>query len=147
MRLILISILLLPQLALATLGGRPESVTNDERNLKATAHTVKTVGSYTVHELPGSINTVKEYVSSDGVVFAVTWRGMKAPDLSQLLGTYYSEYRAQKDSMPHQPGRQPVTIKTSNIVMIPGGHGRDLYGLAYVPALIPSGVNTSEVQP
>ena len=44
--------------------------------------------------------TVNEYLSANGTVFAVSWRGPRPPDLSQLLGPYFAEYQTAAAS-PH----------------------------------------------
>lgn len=57
----------------AALGGTPSSVQSDQSWMKAT-RTESTRQNYTVHVmvLPRG-NVVREYVSSSGQVFAVTW--------------------------------------------------------------------------
>ena len=54
---------------------------------------------YTVHEISRDDGTViREYVTPAGKVFGVSWTGPTIPDLSQLLGTYNTEF--QKLSAP-----------------------------------------------
>ena len=42
---------------------------------------------------PPSGTTVREYVSSNGTVFAVAWQGPWLPDLRQMLGPYFDDYQ------------------------------------------------------
>src|ERR1700758_611729 len=73
--------------ALAGLGGDVGSVESDRLSMKGAVRVTPTV-DYSVHEIqtPSGI-VIREYVSTAGKVFAVSWRGPGLPDLSQLLGS------------------------------------------------------------
>ena len=73
--------------------------------------------------------TVKEYLSPNGTVFAVSWRGPRPPDLSQLLGSYFAEYQTAA-AAPHAQ-RGHLLVQTENLVVETSGHMRDLRGRAY----------------
>lgn len=134
---------LFPTVVVASLGGKSSSVENDRASLKATARASSAESSdlYSVQEMDDSGVTVREYLTKDDVVFAVTWRGIRKPDLSILLGSYYVEYQNADQARAKSVGRQPVNLKTTNIVVRRFGHMRDLRGRAYVPDLVPQGVN------
>lgn len=90
---------------------------------------------------------VKEYISNDGVVFAVSWRGVAEPNLADLLGDYFPEYdQAAEHQLPVQRRGRTAQITASQIVVNKFGHMRDIRGLAYVPSLVPEGVNVGELQ-
>ena len=104
--------------------------------------------SYTVRSttLPNG-TVVNEYVSSDGVVFGITWRGEQIPDLPGLLGTYFPQYlqglKAQREA---RGGRGPVNVQDSGLVVISEGHMRSFAGKAYLPDKLPAGVSGSDIQ-
>lgn len=88
--------------------------------------------------------TVNEYLSSSGTVFAISWRGPRPPDLSELLGSYFTEYQTAAAS-PHIQ-RHHLFVTTKDLVVEAGGHMRDLRGRAYVPALLPPGMSADQIQ-
>lgn len=138
---------LLPLPALAALGGDVTSVHEDQAQMKGTLKTTQ-AAAYTVHEIKASAGTVvKEYVSPAGKVFAITWRGQFIPNMQQLLGTYYQQFAdaatAQREA---HAGHRPVSIQQPGLVVQNGGHMRSYFGRAYVPAMLPQGVTTDEIQ-
>jgi len=145
LKILAVAILCFPVSAFATLGEAESSVDMDQKNLHA-MHTKTQNSQYTIHEVKASTTLVHEYVSSAGTVFAVTWQGARRPDLQSLFGTYYLEYSQAlaKQAKPH--GRHATLVKAANLVVASGGHMRDLRGRAYIPTLVPAGVNV-EVLP
>jgi hypothetical protein len=132
--------------AQAILGESVDSVTTEQKNLSA-ARGVTTVvhNDYTIQEVASDANTVREYVSSAGLVFAIAWDGRIHPDLTPLLGSYIGEYQEALRQTPRQPGRRHLQVKTDRVVVEKWGHMRKLQGRAYVPALIPPGVSLDEI--
>jgi Protein of unknown function (DUF2844) len=92
--------------------------------------------------------TIKEFVSLNGTVFAITWRGTGAPDLSLLLGSYFDEYRdgltALKRRTPRT--RRPMMLKTAHLVVERVGHSRGMWGRAFIPALLPATISLGDIQ-
>jgi hypothetical protein len=135
-----------PAYAYAALGGDHSSVLADQAYFRGRLQTTQS-NSYTVHEmqLPTGA-TVREYESSAGKIFAVTWRGGWLPDMRQLLGSYFARYadaiRAQ--SSVHA-GRRPLQIADSDLVVQSSGHMRSFAGRAYLPALLPPGVTAESL--
>jgi hypothetical protein len=139
--------LALPIPALAALGGDVTSVQQDQAQLKTTLKTTETE-TYTTHELmaPGK-TVIKEYVSPEGKVFAITWSGPFIPNMQQLLGTYFDRFaQVAKAQREGHPGHRPVSIQQSDFVFQNGGHMRAYVGRAYVPAMVPQGVNIDALQ-
>jgi len=132
--------------SLAALGEKTSSVQNDISKLNASQKATKSEVLYTVHEMVADGNTIKEYSTSDGVVFAVSWRGISKPDLSVLFGSYYSEYMETLDEAPKQPGKRNVSMKTPRMVVRRGGHMRDQRGFAHVPSLVPAGLKLEDLE-
>ncbi|MBF0539787.1 MAG: DUF2844 domain-containing protein, partial [Nitrospirae bacterium] len=89
---------------------------------------------------------VREYISPAGIVFGIAWNGLSHPDLKQLLGCYSGEYEKTLQQTPRKHGIRRIQIKTDRTVVEKWGHMRNLKGRAYVPDLIPSGVNIDEIK-
>ncbi len=84
--------------------------------------------------------TVREYVGSDGTVFAVRWSGPFLPDLQALLGPSFETLR-------RAPTRGPgaLVIREPGLVLLSaGGMGR-FEGRAWLPARVPAGVDPEQL--
>jgi hypothetical protein len=141
------ALLVLPRPALGSLGGDVSSVKADLTRMNGTEHVV-TAGAHAVHEiqLPGG-TLVREYLSADGTVFGVTWRGPFRPNLQQLLGAYFDEFQqGAQDAKSRRAGRGPLFISGPNIVAHMAGRSRAFIGRAYIPKLMPSGSSVADIQ-
>jgi hypothetical protein len=144
---LIVSLSLISNLALAGLGQRESSVDSDMKAYSATVHkkTVKTL--YTVHEMTSNAVSIREYVSNDGVVFAVTWAGPVHPSLSTILADYFPEFSKAQKAAPKVRGmRSHGLVKSENVVVERFGHMGAMQGKAYAPSLVPHGVSLSEIQ-
>ncbi|HEX8960501.1 MAG TPA: DUF2844 domain-containing protein [Geobacteraceae bacterium] len=130
----------------ATLGEPAASVEADRKALSAVRRATTTVDGYTVQEVKSDANTVREYVSSSGVVFAIAWNGLSHPDLTPLLGSYAGEYRKALRQVKPRTGRRFSQVKGSGVVVETWGHMRNFRGRAYAPALLPAGVTVDEIK-
>jgi hypothetical protein len=129
-----------------SLGGDLTSVEADRAHMNATIKATKTA-NYDIHEIEAPEGTVvDEYVSPTGTVFAVAWHGPFVPDMQQLLGSYFGQYSTALQSQEKHYGHHPLNIKQSGLVIQTGGHMRAYFGRAYVPALLPQGVNPDQIQ-
>jgi hypothetical protein len=129
----------------AGLGGRADSVEHDRKALSATRQGAANKGGYSVEEMVVGTTSIREYIRSDGTVFAVAWNGYAPPDLTQLLGEYSEEYTAALKKSSRARGRRQQQIVGNNVVVERWGRMRDLHGRAYIPALIPRGVAINEI--
>lgn len=102
--------------------------------------------SYSVQQIQVGGSTVSEYVDDNGVVFALTWRGLSFPDLSQLLGSYYGNYQQEKARVGRAHGVRVENIETAQLVVRRSGHMRDLHGQAYDARLFPQGFQVGDLQ-
>lgn len=134
------------QRARATLGESVDSVASDRKALSAVQHATMTRNGFAVQEFKSDANIVREYISPSGVVFAVAWNGLSHPDLSSLLGTYFGEYRQALRDTAIRKGRRYLQVKANRVIVEKWGHMRNMQGRAYIPALIPSGVNIDEIK-
>jgi len=106
--------------------------------------------TYVMHEITTSGTVVREYVSPAGAVFGVAWEGQFPPNFQQLLGPYYQQVQQaaaqQASEQPTRRRRGPVMIGTPGIVFSQGGHMRSFHGQAYIPQLLPQGVQASDIR-
>jgi hypothetical protein len=133
--------------AWASLGGDAASIQADQLHMQG-SRTTKAADAYTVHEIQAATGTVvREYLSPEGKVFALAWNGPRLPDLRQVLGSYFEQYRAavQSQSGPRM-ARRPVMINQPGLVVQIGGHVGAFSGRAYVPEMLPSGVRAEDIQ-
>ncbi len=133
--------------AFASLGGSVQSVAQDRVAMNAQV-SVAHLASYTVEEMRAPYGTVvDEYVTSEGTVFAVTWRGQFPPSMQQILGKYFQEYSdALQTQRPQGYGHHPLNIQERGLVVQTFGHMGAYYGRAYLPDVIPAGVRADQIQ-
>jgi hypothetical protein len=144
-------VLTLPFPALAVLGDTAASVLNDQARMKGTLRSVDN-RTYVMHEITSpSGSVVREFVSPQGAVFGVAWEGQFPPDLQQLLGPYYQQAQQaqaaaqQAGSQQPRQRRAPIVIETPGLVLYQTGHKRSFHGQAYIPQLVPQGVQASDI--
>src|SRR5580692_10969129 len=131
--------------AFAALGGDASSVDADVAKMKAQAQATP-VNGYTVSQMTLPTGTVvKEYVSVEGKVFAVTWKGPSVPNLQQTLGTYFAAFQAA-GSVPHGANHHQLRVQQSDFVLQTGGHMRAWRGAAYVPSLLPPNFSLDDIK-
>ena len=144
-RLLWHSLLILPISALATLGEDFSPVLINQahrlRALRVTSQQKYTVNEYAIEA--GTI--VREFVAPTGKVFAVIWKGPYIPDLRQLLGVHFDHYSATAAQIS-RPGRRPVILRDTQLVINAGGHLHAFYGVVYLPDQMPAGVTEDEIQ-
>ncbi len=133
--------------ARAALGGDAASVQADEVHMQGSLRKTS-AGAYTVHEIQAPTGTVvREYVSPEGKVFAVSWQGPWLPDMHQLLGSYFDQYaQSAKELTGVRAARRPLTIDQPGLVVQMGGHSRSFSGRAYLPDHLPPSVTKEAIQ-
>ena len=137
--------LMLPLSVWAVLGDTAASVLNDQARIKGTLRSVDN-RTYVMHEITSTDGiVVREFVSPQGAVFGVAWEGQFRPDLQQLLGPYYQQAQ-QAQAAPQRRGRAPVVIETPGLVIYETGHMRSFHGQAFIPQLVPQGVQASDIR-
>jgi Protein of unknown function (DUF2844) len=130
--------------ARAALGSTVDSVARDEAMLKG-VDLVTPTANYDLHEIKAATGTmVREYVSRQGTVFAVTWEGHTTPDLEQLLGSSYSRYLAE--ARTHRSGHHLLSINTPDLVASVVRLQRSSIGHVHLPALVPAGVAVADLR-
>ena len=135
--------------AYAGLGATAASIEPDRASMKGQLRTRSEAG-YAVEEITAASGTVvREYVSPAGVVFAVSWAGPSMPNLQQTFGTYFTQFQAavqaRRAEEPRLRGHNHLEINTSSLVVHAMGHMRQYFGVAYVPALMPTNLSLSDL--
>jgi len=148
-RILLSAFLMVPLPLMAVLGDNAASILTDQARMKGTLRSVD-AQTYVMHEITASTGAVvREFVSPRGAVFGVAWEGQFPPDLQQLLGPYFQQaqqaQQAASSSQQQRQRRAPVVIETPGLVMYQTGHMRSFHGQAYIPQLVPQGVQTSDI--
>ena len=132
--------------ALAGLGGDVSSIDADRISLRGALTAFSTVKGYAVHEITTDAGVhVNEYLTSDGKVFAVSWRGPFIPDLKPMLGAYYSRY-ARAASAQHAGGHRHLRIEQPELVVESNGRMRAFSGRAWDPALLPLNFTAADIR-
>lgn len=144
---IMIAALTFQSSAFAGLGEKESAISKDKSALSVSEKSQSKTQLYTVHELSQNSRRIKEYANTEGVVFAVTWRGNAHPDLTSLLGNYLEEYQSAVQNQKMQKGHKRVGMTTTaNLVVEKSGTLRASQGRAYVPSLVPAGVSLNDIQ-
>lgn len=104
-----------------------------------------TTASWTTREvtLPDGL-IEREYLTTDGVVFAVAWRGSHRPELSVLLGTQYATQMSRNARALRLQGRGShgtTSQKDETFAVQASTHQRSSTGVAWLPQLLPAGVS------
>jgi Protein of unknown function (DUF2844) len=131
--------------ALASLGGSAASVETDRTAFRGTDK-VSAMGSYTVHEISAAGGlTIHEYVSPDGKVFAVSWRGPRVPDLRTMLGSSFDEFAQARAALGVHRDHRHLSIQTQQLVVHSSGHLRLFSGQAWLPAALPTDFSVNAI--
>ncbi len=129
--------------SLAALGGSLEQFDSD--GTPVTASTSSAVSNYVLHDTTLTSGThVREYVSGNGVVFAIVWAGPVLPNLKALLGSYFNMMVNESRRKP-RPGNSHMAVNRTDVVINSGGHMRDFEGSAWIPADFPDGFTADNV--
>jgi hypothetical protein len=131
----------------AALGQSATTVERDRALMKGQRESRSGTG-YSIDTITVAGMQIKEYVSGEGVVFAVVWRGTGTPDLKLLLGEYFDAYRQEVTEARRRTPRvrAPFKMKSDRLVVERAGHSRALWGRAYLPSHLPPGITPEDLQ-
>jgi len=130
--------------AFAALGENESSIAAEQAQMHATRRIIQ-AATHSIHEMQTPAgHVIREYVSPSGTVFGVTWQGPSKPDLKQLLGTHFDALQQTVKSSAIRRG--PIVIRQPNLVFEMGGHMRAFSGRAYLPQLVPEGVQADAIR-
>ena len=130
--------------ALAALGGDAASVAADGVHMKAAVR-VTAASTYSVHEIASAYGTVvREFVGTDGKVFAVSWQGPVNPDLRQVLGTYYPQFSQAASAT--RGNHRHLEVTQPGLVVQNSGRVRAFSGRAWVPGMLPQNFSVADIK-
>jgi hypothetical protein len=137
-----------PFQASATLGSDVTTVNEDRAKMQGALMSITRNDRFEVHQLQASNGTtVREYVSSTGTVFAVSWEGQWMPDLRQVLGPYFDAYQQTVPEVRKaRRSHGPMTFRSGDLVVQIGGHPRAFVGRAYIERLMPQGMQAQTIR-
>jgi len=137
-----------PFQASATLGSDVTTVNEDRAKMQGALMSITRNDRFEVHQLQASNGTtVREYVSSTGTVFAVSWDGPWMPDLRQVLGPYFDAYQRTVPAVRNaRRSHGPMTFRSGDLVVQIGGHPRAFVARAYIERLMPQGMQAQTIR-
>jgi hypothetical protein len=127
-------------ISFASLGQNMSSIQVDARGIRAKIKKLSSQKLFQVYLMTCEMNEIRQYVDHQGVVFAVTWRGLNHPDLSNLLGDFFKDYSAADAEVSGSRAQSVKRISTEQFVVEKSGHMGALRGKAYLPSSVPAGV-------
>lgn len=130
----------------ASLGGGKESLFVQSQRLHVPIKKTQRL-SYSLHEMKRGHLQLREFMTNHGKVFAVSWSGSKHPNLSQITGAHYEDFRSalEKAKKKHR-GHGPLRIELNNFYLELGGSMRSVYGRMWLKNQIPQGVTQNEIR-
>jgi Protein of unknown function (DUF2844) len=145
--LVLISVLgaLAAAPAFAALGGDVASVQADGVHMKAAVR-VTAANAVSIHEITDASGTlVREFVGTDGKVFALSWQGPVNPDLRQVLGIYYPQFTQAAAATTRRDHHQ-LSVSQPGLVVQNSGRVRAFSGRAWVPGMLPQNFSVADIK-
>lgn len=131
---------------MAHLGGDAGSIEADRGELHAALRSIP-MQQFDLHEITAPSGTlVHEYLTRQGTVFAVTWKGPLPPDLHQLFGNYYERFQTAAAAQMRPGMHRQVNVTAADLVVQSSARPRSFGGVAYIPSLLPSGVSAADLQ-
>jgi hypothetical protein len=159
-KIALVAIMLIPAASYAALGGAPATGQVASAALAPSASTIPSSPSTLLRANPASTAasapytaretrdadgvTIREYILPTNVVFAVTWQGPVRPDMSALLGSYFANFVSAGEA--GALGTGPLIEHNSAVHIESAGRAGNVFGKAYVPRLVPTGVRVEDLQ-
>ncbi|WP_087751388.1 DUF2844 domain-containing protein [Paraburkholderia caledonica] len=162
MKIAMLAATVLPLASYAALGGPPvtgasmplmlRAATPQSASASASASASSQPAGGLVSAAPYSVRqsvdangvTIREYVLSANVVFAVTWDGPVRPNMRALLGSYFANYVASGQSGVRGSG--PLIEGNDDFRIESAGRLGRFFGMAWMPRLMPAGVRPGDLE-
>ncbi|MEX3852718.1 hypothetical protein QF001_005978 [Paraburkholderia youngii] len=90
--------------------------------------------------------TINEYATSTGLIVAYAWQGPTMPDLHALLGKYGDSYKTGAAAAAGSGNLHSSRVARSDVIVESGGPMRGYVGRAWLPAALPAGVTSDDIQ-
>lgn len=98
--------------------------------------------NYSVQTTIENGTTIKEFINTNNIVFAVNWSGQIMPNLQQLLGQYNGTTKKGKLN-----GLHSSLYQDSNLVIYKTGNMRLNQGVAYIKDFLPPNFDVNILKP
>ena len=135
-----VSALLMPQAAMAGLGGSVNTVGGDPARMQVRLHAVAPSALGARHTLTlANGGEVREYTNAAGIVYAIRWTGPGKPDLQALLGPHFTALQADNPIATRRGMRRAPMVNRSNLKIVTGGRSGAFWGFAWLPQSVPAG--------
>lgn len=137
---------LVPQTALASLGGATATIDADQSRMSVRSHVSAPTTRGAMHTL--SLNNggeVREYTNAAGMIYAVRWNGPGKPDLQALLGVHFTTFQNDNAIRRRHGLRQPPMVNRSDLRVVTGGHPGAFWGYAWLPQSAPAGFDPASL--
>jgi Protein of unknown function (DUF2844) len=133
----------------ASLGRAPSTfagatTAHPARTLAAATGAARAAGHTVNTTTLASGTTVREYVGTDGIVFAVAWNGPFLPDLRELLGDHFATLTGASAQQRRTGGG--VHAAATDVTIESTGHMRAYAGRAWINSRLPAGFDTDAIQ-
>lgn len=136
--------------ALAVLGETLALPDAGRAQAAAAPRSALSAGVQVVERASGDGGMIREYVSAQGIVFAVAWNTRFKPKLDGLLGRYHAGYQAAAAQALARPGRAGIqrqaTLHAQDLVVQSNGFLNTFTGRAWVPSLLPAGFDPATIR-
>lgn len=144
--IVFLIILYLPINAWSALGDNESSVQADKQIINGTI-TQSDLSTHKIYSISTEKSVLREFVTPSGTIFGFAWQGPNIPDMQQLLGSHYQDYvAAVKAERQKHRGRKPLNINYNGLVVQIRGHMRAFFVRAYLPGMVPQGVDAGTIQ-
>jgi hypothetical protein len=130
----------------AGLGGDAASVLADTNEMQGVLQAYSSPHFDTQEITTENGIRVREFVSRDGLVFAIAWSGPAEPNLQQLLGVHFAQYHQARMAQTPPGLHRALRLALPDLVIESGGHMRAYRGRAYLPMRVPAGASTADLK-
>jgi hypothetical protein len=89
---------------------------------------------------------VRQYVDSNGDIYAVSWRGPAMPDIQSLLGTHFAAFRQGASASAGDAGLHTARVAQGDLVVENRVRLREFSGRAWLASELPPGVSTTDIE-
>ena len=117
----------------AELGGTADSLSAEQKQFNSQL-AITQQSNYSIYTQTLTSGTAfQEYVSSNGIIFAVSWSGPSLPNIQTILGKYYDQYLSAA-----QQSRGSIYMSNDSLVIQSTGMMGAFQGFAFLPKQAPT---------
>jgi hypothetical protein len=90
--------------------------------------------------------TIKEFIDSTGIIYAIRWDGPRPPDLNSLLGQFFPEYKVAIVSTPFRVPHRRLMADSDNLHISQFGRPGNLSGIVYLKNRLPANIHPDDLK-